>query len=49
MHRVEKTKYLGDIIHSNGKSTPNILERSAKAYAILSEICAILTDVPLGK
>ena len=49
MHRVEKTKYLGDIIHSNGKSTPNIPERSAKAYAILSEIRAILTDVPLGK
>ena len=49
MHREEKTKYLGDIIHSSGKSKPNILERAARAYAILSEIRAILADVPLGK
>ena len=27
---------------------PNILERIARAYAILSEIQAILSDVPLG-
>ena len=49
MHKEVETKYLGDIIHCNGKSKPNILARSAKAYVILSEIKAILSDVPLGK
>ena len=49
MHRGDSSKYLGDIFHNSGKSKHNILERSAKAYAILAEIRAILNDVPLGK
>ena len=49
MHRENSTKYLGDIFHNSGKSRFNIIERSSKAYAILAEIRAILTDVPLGK
>ena len=49
MHREESTKYLGDIYHSSGKAKFNIHDRSARAYAVLAEIRAILTDVPLGK
>ena len=49
MHREESTKYLGDIYNSSGKAKFNINERSARAYAVLAEIRAILTDVPLGK
>ena len=49
MHRETSTKYLGDTLHNSGKTKFNILQRSAKAHAILAEICAILTDVPLGK
>ena len=49
MHRETSTKYLGDILHNSGKTKFNIIERSAKANAILDEICAILTNVPLGK
>ena len=49
MHRGDSTKYLGDIFHNSGKSKHTILERTTKAYAILSEIRAILNDVPLGK
>lgn len=49
MHRETSTKYLGDILHNSGKTKFNILERSAKAHAILAEIRAILTEVPLGK
>ena len=49
MHRKKSTKYLGDIFHNSGKSRLNIIERSTKRYAILSEIRAILTAVSLGK
>ena len=37
------------IMHSSGKSKYNLLDRTTKAHTILSEIRAILTDVPLGK
>ena len=43
------TKYLGDVFHSSGKAKYKLLDRTTKAHAILSEIWAILTDVPLGK
>ena len=49
MHREESTKYLGDIFHTNGKSMSTILDRSARAHAILADMRAILQDVPLGK
>ena len=49
MHREESTKYIGDLFHSSGKVKHNLLERTSKAHAILAEIRAILTDVPLGK
>ena len=49
MHREEMTSYLGDILHESGKPKYNIIDRTAKAYAILAEIRAILADVPLGR
>ena len=49
MHQVESTKYLGDVIHQNGKLAANIAERYVKAVASLSVIRAILQDIPLGK
>ena len=49
MHREQSTKYLGDLLHESGKSKFTIIERTAKAYATLAEIRAILADVPLGK
>ena len=49
MHREESTKYLGDILHESGKTKENMKAREAKAHSIVSEIRAILSDIPLGK
>ena len=49
MHQVDSTKYLGDIIHKNGKLAANISNRVAKGVASLSIIRAILQDIPLEK
>ena len=49
MHREKSTDYLGDLFHASGKSKFNVIKRTAKAYAILAEIKAILTDIPLGR
>ena len=49
MHREESTDYLGDLFHASGKSKFNVIKRTAKAYAILAEIKAIITDIPLGR
>ena len=49
MHREESTKYIGDIFHNNSKLKHNLLERTSKAHILLSEIHAILNNVPLGK
>ena len=49
MHKVDHTKYLGDVIHKSGKATSNIDERCAKGVASFSVIRAILKDIPLGK
>ena len=49
MRRETSTTYLGDILHNSGKTKFNIIYRSAKAHAILAEIRAMLTEVPLGK
>ena len=45
---VEHEKYLGDIIHKNGKSHATIVERISKGYGIVANIRALLTDIPLG-
>ena len=48
--RVSKQeKYLGDIVHTNGKMKQTLEDRKVKAIAIVAEIKAILEDIPLGK
>ena len=49
IHQVESAKYLGDIIHKNGKVTTNLAEQRVKAAASSSIIRAILQYIPLGK
>ena len=48
MKHSEQEKYLGDMIHQNGKQHATIVERISKGYGILANITAILTDIPLG-
>ena len=48
MKQSEQEKYLGDIIHQNGKQHATIIDRISKGYGILANITAILTDIPLG-
>merc|ERR1719319_1749043 len=49
MHREEKVKYLGEIVHRSGKTKENTKAREIKAHSIVAEIRAILSDIPLGK
>ena len=49
MEKKTSLKYLGDVISVDGTNTLNLDERRQKAYAIVSEIVAILREVPLGK
>ena len=44
----DQEKYLGDIAHKNGKSRATIVERISKGYGILSNIVALINEVPLG-
>ena len=43
-----KEKYLGDYVTSQGTSNETLITCKARAYAILSEIRALLQDIPLG-
>ena len=49
MHDSTKEKYLGDLIDSSGTIRKTIEERKNKGYGIISEILAILEDIPLGR
>ena len=42
-------KYLGDILMNTGKIDKTIEDRRAKGFGIVSQIKAILSEVPLGK
>ena len=42
-------KYLGDFFCSDGKNDNTIHDRILRAYSYLSEIRALLTDMPFGK
>ena len=42
-------KYLGDFVSSTGKNDDTIHDRVLRAYSYLSEIRALLTDMPFGK
>ena len=44
-----KEKYLGDFITNKGNSKQTIAERKTRGEAILSEMKAILSEIPLGK
>ena len=48
MEVVEKEKYVGDIITSDGKHTKNITARRSKGLGIISEIVTILDGLCLG-
>ena len=45
----KQEKYLGDIVHTNGKIKQTLEDRKRRAIAIVAEIQAILDDIPLGK
>ena len=49
MKNSEKEKYLGDQLSSSAKIKETIDERVAKGYGVVSEILAILDEIPLGK
>ena len=42
-------KYLGDFFSSDGKHEKTKSDRVLRAYSYLSEIKALLTDMPFGK
>ena len=44
-----KEKYLGDILDNSGTIRKTIEERKNKGFAIVAEILAILSEIPLGK
>ena len=48
MKNHEKQKYLGDIIHSNGKQRATIVERLSEECGIIANIRALLDDILLG-
>ena len=49
METTKQETYLGDVVHKSGKGRPNIEARKAKGYGILSNILAIVNEVPLGQ
>ena len=49
MKNSDSEKYLGDFISSDGKLDATINDRIKRAYSYLSEIRALLTDMPFGK
>ena len=49
MNNSDKEKYLGDYIDKSGKIKATIEDRVGKGWGILSEIRAIINEVPLGR
>ena len=49
MNNSDQEKYLGDLVNKTGKIKAAIDERVAKGYGIVSEIKAILHEIPLGR
>ena len=48
MNTSSQVKYLGDFIHENGRPKSTISERVNRGYAIVGQIFALLSDLPLG-
>ena len=49
MKNSKQEKYLGDIVDNTGSIKATIQERISKGYGIISDIKAILSEIPLGK
>ena len=47
-NKVNKEKYIGDIIANDGSNDENIKERMNKGYGIVNEIISIIDEIPLG-
>ena len=48
MEQSNREKYLGDIVDKTAKVRPNIEARRAKGYGIVTNILAIVNEIPLG-
>ena len=48
MKEAHEIKYLGDMLHENGKPKATILQRVNRGYAIVGQIFALLKDLPIG-
>ena len=48
MKQSKSEKYLGDIVDKSGKNKANIEARQAKGYGIVTNILAIINEIPLG-
>ena len=44
----DEVKYLGDILHKNGKVKATVARRINQGYARVAQIFALLKDLPLG-
>ena len=48
MKQAQEVKYLGDLIKESGKPKSTICQRISRGYAIVSQIFALLGDLPVG-
>ena len=48
MKEAHEFKYLGDLINENGRAKSRINQRISRGYAIVSQIFALLSDLPIG-
>ena len=48
MKKAHEVKYLGDYINESGKPKSTICQRITRGYAIVSQIFALLGDLPIG-
>jgi hypothetical protein len=48
MEQSNQEKYLGDLVDKSGKVRPNIEARKARGFGIVSNILAIVNEIPLG-
>ena len=49
MNEAKQEKYLGDFINNSGTIRKTVEERKNKGYGIVSEIIAIMGEIPLGR
>ena len=49
MENSNQEKYLGDVIDKSGKAKYNIEKRKSKGFGIISNILAIINEIPLSQ